>query len=53
MLVMLKKKKKRAGGIKMREMIMCFLLLTPSATRLAGALAVMLHCQKAALHVPI
>lgn len=51
MLVMLKKK--RGGGVKMREMIICFLLLTPSVTRLTGALAVTLHCQKAALHVPI
>lgn len=50
MLVMLKKK---GGGVKMREMIICFLLLTPSVTRLTGALAVTLHCQKAALHVPI
>lgn len=50
MLVIFKKKR---GGVKMREMIIRFLLLTPPATRLTGALAVTPHCPKAALHVPI
>lgn len=48
--VILKKKKK---GIKMSEMIICFVFLPPGATWSTGALAGVLHCQRAAPRAPI